>query len=70
MLGNCTDTHVRRGGNMAYNYCDLLILLCGICFMCVYSSNLQSCGVKLQVDLKFWNMCLVVRGSKTVVETE
>jgi len=25
MVGNCTDTHVRKGGNMAYIYCELLI---------------------------------------------
>ena len=25
MVGNCTDTHVRRGGNMAYSYGDLII---------------------------------------------
>jgi hypothetical protein len=25
MVGHCTDMHVRRGGNMAYIYCELLI---------------------------------------------
>jgi len=70
MVGNCTDTHVRRGGNFAYIYCELIIPFAWYLLLCVYSTNLHSCRVKLQIDLKFWNMCSVVRGSKTVVETK
>ena len=57
-VGYCTDIHVRGGGNMVYVNCKLLILLCCVCLLCVYSSNLPCCGVKLETDLKFWNICL------------
>jgi len=42
---------------MVYINCELLIVLCCICLLCVYSSNLPCCGVKLRIDLKFWNIC-------------
>jgi len=47
MVGHCTDIHVRRGVHKAYIYCELLIPFVGICLLCVYSSNLLFCGVKL-----------------------
>jgi hypothetical protein len=46
----------RRGGNMVYLFGEVLNLLCCICLLCVYRSNLPCCEVKLQTDLKFWNI--------------
>ena len=43
---------------MVYMKCKLLILLCCVCLLSVYSSNLLCFGVKLGTDLKFWNICL------------
>jgi len=57
MIGYCTDIHVRRGGNMFHINCKVLNLLCCICLLCVYSSDLPCCEVKLRTDWKFWNIC-------------
>ena len=50
MVGYGTDIHVRRGGNMVYINCKVLTILCCICLLCVCSSNLPCCGIKLQID--------------------
>lgn len=42
---------------MVYILGGLLTLLCRMCLLCVYSSNLTCYEIKLQFDLKFWNIC-------------
>jgi len=57
MIGYCTDIHVKRGGNMFYIKCEVLNVLCCICLLCVHSSDLPCCEVKLRINWKFWNIC-------------
>ena len=57
MIGYCPDIHVKRGGNMFHIKCEVLKLLCCICLLCVLSSDLHFCEVKLLIDWKFWNIC-------------
>jgi hypothetical protein len=56
MVGYCTDSHVRRGGNMVYINCEVLTLLYCKYLLFEYSSNLPRCEVKLRIDWKFWNI--------------
>jgi len=59
MIGYCTDIHVTRGGKMLYINFEVLNLLCCICSLCVYSSDLPCCEVKFRIDWKFWNICSI-----------
>ena len=49
MVGLCTDIHVRRGGNMAYIYCLLLIPFVWYLLILCIKSNILCCGVKYRV---------------------
>jgi len=68
-VGYCTDIHVRRGGNMVYINCEVLILLCCICLFLYTALIYLVVKLSYQLTSNSGIYSQVVRDCKVVVQT-